>query len=211
MAAKRSLLVLPEAFGTTGGIQMFCRSLCLAAGRWASRNDARVGAVTLNDNVAPDPRYVDGSFDAYVGAGASKVRFVASYLKLLTKHRPDAIVVGHISLSPLALIPAYIGHPINFSVIAYGIEAWRPLNRTEMRALKKARTICAISEYTRDELLRHNPAVQAKTAIFPCSIDPAWSAPTAVSDPADPPMLLSVTRLERGDEYKGIDSVIRSL
>jgi phosphatidylinositol alpha-1,6-mannosyltransferase len=212
MPAKRILLLLPEAFGATGGIQMFCRSLCLAAGRWADRNGASVSAVVLNDNIAPDPRFVNGAFDAYVGAGASKARFVATYLRLLAKCKPDAIVVGHISLAPLALIPWWLGKPINFCVIAYGIEAWRPLNWAETRALQRARVLLAISEYTRDELLKHNRLDAKKTSIFPCSLDPTWTVADPVSGTASsPPVLLSVTRLEKGDDYKGIDSVIRSL
>ena len=51
--AKRILLVLPEVFGCEGGIQMFCRSLCLATGRWAENHNASVSAIVLNDRTDP--------------------------------------------------------------------------------------------------------------------------------------------------------------
>src|SRR6185369_3612724 len=136
MGAKRILLLLPEAFEGAGGIQMFCRSLCLAAGRWAEQHDWSASAIVLNDAVRPDARYVNGGFDAYVRAGRSKAKFIASYLRLLTTSKPDAIVVGHISLAPLALLPAWLGRPIRFCIVAYGIEVWQPLKRAESRALE---------------------------------------------------------------------------
>jgi phosphatidyl-myo-inositol dimannoside synthase len=212
MGAKRILLLLPEAFEGAGGIQMFCRSLCLAAGRWAEQHEASVSAIVLNDAVRPDSRYVNGGFDAYVRAGRSKAKFIASYLRLLTTCKPDAIVVGHISLAPLALLPAWFGRPIRFCIVAYGIEVWQPLTRAEHRALRAARAVLAISQYTRDELLRHNRLDPEKIRLFPCALDPCWTADQGPPvQAADPPMLLTVARLERDDDYKGIDSVIRSL
>ena len=208
---KRLLLLLPEAFAGAGGIQMFCRSLCLAAGRWAERNHASVSALVLNDAARPDPRYVNGGFNAYVSAGRSKAKFMADYLRLLATYRPDAIVVGHVSLAPLALLPAWLGRPIRFSVAAYGVEVWRRLSRAETRALQAAQRVFAISDYTRDELLRYNQLDPQKISLFPCSLDPCWSADDQRPEAADPPMLLTVSRLARGDNYKGVDSVIRSL
>jgi glycosyltransferase involved in cell wall biosynthesis len=212
MGAKRILLLLPEAFEGAGGIQMFCRSLCLAAGRWAEQNDASVSAIVLNDAAKPDTRYVNGSFDSYVRAGRSKAKFIASYLRLVTTYRPDAIIVGHISLAPLALLPGWLGRAIRFGIVAYGIEVWRPLTRAERRAMQAAQTVLAISEYTRDELLKHNRLDPQKIRLFPCSLDPCWTADDQLPEQAaHPPMLLTVARLERGDDYKGVDSVIRSL
>jgi glycosyltransferase involved in cell wall biosynthesis len=212
MGAKRILLLLPEAFEGAGGIQMFCRSLCLAAGRWAERNGASVSAIVLNDAARPDPRYVNGGFNSYVRVGRSKAKFIASYLRLLATCRPDAIIVGHVSLAPLALLPAWLGRPIRFCIAAYGIEVWRPLTRAEVRAMQAAQAVLAISDYTRDELLKHNRLDPQKISLFPCSLDPCWTADAQPPETAaDPPMLLTVARLESDDDYKGIDSVIRSL
>src|SRR5437588_9472835 len=105
LRGKRVLLVLPEVFGATGGIQMFCRSLCLAAGRWAETNDVLLDAIVLNDRMPPDSRYVNGGFNRFVTAGKSRARFAASYLKRVVPRAPDLVVFGHISLARLAVLP----------------------------------------------------------------------------------------------------------
>src|SRR5215216_2813669 len=131
---KRILLLLPEAFEGSGGIQMYCRCLCLAAGRWAEQNDGSVRAIVLNDRTAPDPRYVNGGFRAFIRTGGSKMRFVRSYLTQITTSKPDLIIIGHISLSPLALLAK---PSAKVSVIAYGIEVWRSLTYVQRMALQR--------------------------------------------------------------------------
>src|SRR5207244_4261040 len=140
-----------EVFGATGGIQMFCRSLCLAAGGWAEQNDVSFDALVLNDDAAPDSRYVNGGFSHFVTAGKSKSRLVASFLKRVVPYPPDLVVFGHISLSKLAVLPGV--RLRKTCIIAYGIEVWRPLARMEQKALLKADSVLAISEYTRSELI----------------------------------------------------------
>jgi phosphatidylinositol alpha-1,6-mannosyltransferase len=209
---KRILLLLPEAFEGAGGIQMFCRSLCLAAGRWAQKNSGSVGAIVLNDHVAPDSRYVDGEFRSFTRAGGSKFKFVSSYLAQVATCKPDLIVVGHVGLSPLALLALPLNHPAKVCVIAYGIEVWRSLTLAQKSALRRADRVLAISEYTRSELLKRNRLDPDDVTLLPCPLDPYWSVEAApASPPSTPPMLLTVGRLMRDEAYKGVDSVIQSL
>src|SRR5687768_16394579 len=99
---KRILLLLPEVFERAGGIQMFCRALCYGVGRWAKKNGAEVSALVLNDNAAPDPRYIDGGFHSYITSGGSKAKFIKSYLQQSATYNPDLVIIGHIALSPLS-------------------------------------------------------------------------------------------------------------
>lgn len=212
---KRILLVLPEVFGSAGGIQMFCRSLCLATGRWAERNDARVSALVLNDGgdkgCKPDPRYV-GGLRAYRGAGRSKAKFVYAFLKQIWSEAPDLILFGHIALSPLALLAPGAGKGRKSAVITYGIEVWRELSTGEKKALQRAEAVLAISDYTRDEVIQRGELAPARVKLFPCALDPFWRADEAsTAEEATPPLLLTVSRLTAGDAYKGVDSVIESL
>lgn len=226
---KRILLLLPEVFASAGGIQMFCRALCLAAGRWAEENNATVTALVLNDGArqdaaerekeaggkedsqkaafAPDARYVGARFSAYVAARQSKARLIGSYVKHLAVAKPDVMLCGHVSLAPLLLLAPHI----KSVVFAYGIEVWRALSWAERRALRQADAVLAISDYTRDELIRRNELTPAKVKLFPCALDPYWTANAADEQQQEPPLLLTVSRLTRSDAYKGIDSVIESL
>jgi glycosyltransferase involved in cell wall biosynthesis len=208
---KRLLLLLPEVFGRAGGIQMFCRALCLAAGRWAQSNDASVTALALNDNVAPDERYI-GGFDYYAGAAGVKAKFIWYYLRQVAASRCDWVVFGHVALSPLVTLAKLFNPGVKTCVVTYGIEVWRPLSKAQQRALRQADVVLAISDYTKGQLTRRSGVAPEKIRVVPCALDPHWgaAAPDAGREPA-PPILLSVTRLVKEDRYKGIDNVIRSL
>lgn len=206
---KRILLVLPEVFGAAGGIQMFCRSLCLATGRWAERNGVSVDALVLNDDEAPDSRYVNGGFRHFFTAAKSKPKLLASYLQHVVPDPPDLVVFGHISLAKLAVLPGVRLRKL--CVLTYGIEVWRPPTRAERRALQKADAVIAISEYTRSEILKRTSLPPEKIKLIAPSLDPYWTAGSQPSAAAVPPVMLTVTRMAKDEDYKGVDSVIRSL
>lgn len=193
---------------------MFCRALCLAAGGWAKENGAQVDAVVLNDGAAPDARYVNGGFSSYVGAGKSKARFIRHFTGRVLAARYDWIVFGHVSLSPLALLAKRLNRNAKTIIITYGIEVWRPVTKAQRQALLQADAVLAISDFTKDELVRHNGVPADKIRIFPCALDPNWDA--AGAEPASrrkggASVILSVARMSKEDRYKGIDSVIKSL
>jgi phosphatidylinositol alpha-1,6-mannosyltransferase len=213
---KRILLLLPEVFGSAGGIQMFCRSLCLATGRWAERNDAMVSAIVLNDggdkNFKPDARYVGKGFGSYIATGKSKAKFVYHYLKHLMIDKPDVVIFGHVALAPLALLAPASDKRRKGCVVTYGIEVWRELSTAEKKALQRAEAVLAISDYTRDEVIQRGELVPAKVKLFPCALDPFWTADNQETrQESTPPVLLTVSRLTTSDAYKGVDSVIESL
>lgn len=212
VAQPRILLVLPESFNCAGGIQMFCRALSLAAGRWAESDGGTLDALILNDSEAPDPRYVNGGFSSYLGAGKSKTRLIASYLRRLLSSKYDLIILGHVFLSPLALLARVVHPAAKCVVLTYGVEVWQPLNRIHRYALRHADAVLAISDYTRDQLAKHKSAPAEKIKIFPCTLDPHWQNGSPIAkEHSGFPTILSVSRMNKDDRYKGIDSVIRSL
>jgi phosphatidyl-myo-inositol dimannoside synthase len=209
---KKVLLVLPEAFDCAGGIQMFCRALCLAAGRWAKANDATVSALVLNDRDAPDPRYVNGGFASYAVAGKSKTKLIRQYLKQLRSTQYDWIIFGHVSLSPLALVAKRFNPKAKIGMAAYGIDVSRSLSKLERQALKQTDVVLAISEYTKREVAKHQAIPANRITIFPCTLDPYWDiSPYEPAKQQELPVILTVARLTKEDSYKGIDNVIRSL
>jgi phosphatidylinositol alpha-1,6-mannosyltransferase len=211
-APKKILLVLPEAFDCSGGIQMFCRALCLAAGGLAQSRDASVSALVLNDANAPDTRYINGGFASYQVAGKSKTKFISQYIQQIVRTRYDWIIFGHVLLSPLALLAKYFNPKAKTAVAAYGIEVWRPLSKLQRKALRTVDVVLAISEHTKAEVAKHGGVSADKVKIIPCTLDPHWQiAPYAAGPARKLPLLLSVARLSKTDRYKGIDNVIRSL
>jgi glycosyltransferase involved in cell wall biosynthesis len=212
VSPNRILLLLPEAFERPGGIQRFCRALCLASGRWARREGARVSAIVLNDQSAPDARYVNGSFDRFVTVGKKKRKFIASYLRMLSGTHFDLIISAHVSLAPLALFAAPLTGGAKTAVIAYGIEVWQPLSLAQRAAVRRADAVLSISDYTTQQLAQRTGIDADKISLLPCSLDPFWEElGTPDTNGSAVPMMLSVVRMEKEDRYKGIDSVIRSL
>lgn len=191
---------------------MFCRALCLAAGRLAKSNGGTVTALVLNDDVPPDARYVNGGFALYAGAGKSKSKLVRQYLRQLASNRYDWIIFGHVTLSPLALVAARLQPHAKTAVVTYGVEVWRPLTKIQRRALRKVDVVLAISDHTRHQLAKHSGIAIEKIKLFPCTLDPHWDLEgPAASSECEPPLMLTVARMTKEDTSKGIDSVIRSL
>jgi len=209
---KKILLVLPEVFNCAGGIQMFCRALCLAAGDWAHDSGGSVSALVLNDRLAPDPRYINGSFASYSGAGKSKTRFVSQFLQLIISNHYDWIIFGHVSLSPLAMLPKLFHPRVKTAVVAYGNEVWQPLTKIQRKALRQADVMLSISDHTKGELIRHSHIPTEKIKILPCALDPHWDLGASNTNcESKPPLILTVARMTKKETHKGIDSVIKSL
>jgi phosphatidyl-myo-inositol dimannoside synthase len=209
---KRVLLVLPEAFARAGGIQMFCRALCLATSKWAQNNSISVTALVLNDGNVPDERYVNGGFAHYIGARRSKIKFVGHFLSKIISYKYDWLILGHVSLSPLALLAKLFTPKIKTGIVAYGIEVWRPLSTIQRQALRQVDVFLSISDYTKAELIKNSAVLPEKIRILPCALDPHWQlSPQIKKRESTPPVVLSVTRLTKEDRYKGIDNVIRCL
>jgi phosphatidylinositol alpha-1,6-mannosyltransferase len=211
-SSKKILLVLPEVFNCAGGIQMFCRALCLAAGDLARESGGSVSALVLNDRLGPDPRYVNGSFASYSGAAQSKTKFVSQFLQLIISTRYDWIIFGHVSLSPLAMLPKLFHPQVKTGVVAYGNEVWQPLPRIQRSALRHADIVLTISDHTKSELIQHSYIPTEKIKILPCTLDPHWRLDASNTNfESTPPLILTVARMIKKETQKGIDSVIKSL
>jgi phosphatidyl-myo-inositol dimannoside synthase len=98
-------------------------------------------------------------------------------------------------------------------LIAHGIEVWRGIRGVRRYALAHVDRILCVSNYTRQRILDQAPALIAeRLAIFPNALADSWGhvAPARAADPIPGRFILSVTRLERGDRYKGIATVIEA-
>jgi glycosyltransferase involved in cell wall biosynthesis len=99
---------------------------------------------------------------------------------------------------------------IRYTLIAHGIEVWRPFTRLEILALRGADRIWCVSEFTRRELLRYCKIPLTTTVVLPNALDPYLEI--ARLSPATPELeILTVSRLNPSDSYKGIDHLIEAL
>jgi len=211
----RALLLSPELFLAEGGIarimRLYLKALCEIAGP-----GGRVDSVVLNDAQSVDPRlagYTDGRTGEHVGCNRGRFRFIRHTLRL--SRQADHLVCAHLHQFPIAWLAAKFNPKLKYHLVAHGIEVWRPYGLLERRSLLGAHRILCVSEYTRRQMLRFCPGLDAaRLVVLPNTLDPHF-APGPAAPPAaaafDLPRILSVGRLSRADAYKGFDLLIEAL
>ena len=207
----RRVLFLFTQVLANGGIQRFNRTILDAC----SRLGVKCHVLSLND---PRPSIEQGSRcgDASIhGFGGDRHRFALAVAGELMSERHDRVIVGHINLLTLTIALSILRpfRRIPTILIAHGIEVWGGIRGVRRRALAHTTRILCVSHYTRRRILEQAPALMAeRLVIFPNALADSWgraaTAPPARTMPAR--FILSVTRLERGDRYKGIATVIEA-
>lgn len=211
-----TLLLSPELFLHEGGIARIMRLYLKALCELAVPGQDKVVSISLNDRPGEDRRagaYANAALQPLIGCGHSKARFVQATLR--HAHRDSRIVCGHLHQLPVAWLAAKLRPGLRYFLVAHGIEVWRPFSRLETRALHGADSILCISDYTRRQLRRFCPSLEAsRLLVIPNTFDPVLAAAhPVISNPPDPlaPRLLCVSRLTQADSYKGVDTLIEAL
>jgi phosphatidylinositol alpha-1,6-mannosyltransferase len=211
---KKVLLLAPELFASEGGIprilRLYLKALCELA-----HPSGHVDLLVLNDATFDSPnlrRYSDKRLENWEACNRHKSRFLRSVLG--RSRRSDQIVCGHIGQLPAAWFAQRLRPKLRYSLVAHGIEVWRPFTFVERLALKRAHRILCVSEFTRRELLKHFPRLSPDRAVvLPNALDPDLSI--AAPDPETPiatnPDILTIARLSSADNYKGIDHLIEAM
>ena len=208
------VLALGNVFGPAGGIPAFNQLLVRAACERARLTSEEVVVLALADDgrTPPDPGlYAAHDRVEYVPCAGSRGRLVREVLARLPR-RPR-LVLGHAYFGPLRL-GALAGR--GFGVVAHGLEVWRPLPPLRRHALRLARAVAYLSDYTM-RAVRAQGVQRARCLRLINALDPRWFGPGLLAGrepnaprPGAPPLLLSITRLHPG-EPKGIDLTLRAL
>jgi len=209
------LLLSPELFRADGGIarimRAYLKGVCDGCGP-----SGQVDSLVLNDQPGGDPRlslYSNSRLRRNEACAGSRLRFVTRAVRFA--RTADLLVCGHLHHLPIALL-AQAFHPgLRYSLVAHGIEVWRPYSWLERRALLGAHRILCVSDYTRRQLRRFLPTLAPERLIVvPNTLDPYFadnSTRPFVNSPFIAPRILTVARLATADRYKGIDTLIEAL
>jgi glycosyltransferase involved in cell wall biosynthesis len=207
----RVLLLLTELFAN-GGIQRFNQTLLGALETLGVECDV----LTLHDSPETiQRRPLDGRI-AVTGFRGRRLMFAIATLRAVWTHRYAWVVVGHANLlsmtaTALATNPWARARTV---MVAHGIEIWYGIGRSTRFALHRLSRILCVSGYTRRRILEQVPTLDAaRLRIFPNALGRDWNQAgerTSRTRPARR-FLLSVTRLHRGDRYKGVVTVIETL
>jgi glycosyltransferase involved in cell wall biosynthesis len=210
------VVLLGDMFDATGGIQTFNRCLVKALDELAGKNGWEVTVLAMNDSGRSElmRRYMNPGRTHYRGFSGRRGRFVLSALRQATK--ADITVFGHVHLAPL-VHALRLTRPAgqNFLVV-YGLDVAKPLPFLRRLGASVMNTIISISEFTAGEMQRWNRISRDRFVLLPCTLDPYYaSEPVPASRHnlglQEGKMILTVSRLDARDGFKGVDTMIRAM
>lgn len=137
------------------------------------------------------------------------LRLLGRATRVARRRPPDWIVVGHVALAPLGYcLSRLTGIP--WCVIAYGVEVWGDLFPQDDWCLRRASRVISISRWTA-AILERNGVPPYRLRVIPPRIEPVLERDAPRPSPAGPFRLLTVSRLDATERYKGQDHALEAL
>ena len=207
---KKIYFIYLDAFSSTGGIEefnkKFIKSLeCISVKNSFEKIEIKI--ISIHDqNSFYEP--VNKNIE-FIGFGGSKIKAVYYIIRKVRKE--DIVFYAHIRLLFLAAFNTLFKRTKKSHFIIYGIEVWKKFSFIKKYLLKNY-FFLSISNYTKNIFVENSGVNPEKVSIFPCCIDL-----NTLNKEDDNPYIdseyniLSVSRLSKENNYKGIDSIIKIL
>lgn len=206
------LALVTDAFGGEGGIARFNRDLlgAIAAAPAVERVDVLCRHAAAQDEALP-PKLAQ----AHV-AGGRTAYALRALMRATARKRYDIVLCSHLHLAPVAAAAAKLQRaPLWLQL--HGIEAWQRPGRLRQCAAESAALVTSISRYTRRRFLEWAVIEPSRARVLPGTVDARFTPgprPAALAQRLGVPgkrVLLTVSRIDKGDRYKGHDTVIAAL
>ncbi|HEY9693366.1 MAG TPA: glycosyltransferase family 4 protein [Oculatellaceae cyanobacterium] len=212
-------LWFPELFCSTGGIQTYSNFLFKAFQKINPnfkyevflKNDAALESIKEKANIK---WHFTGDWQGFFRT----VVFASQVIGHGIYQRPDLVISSHLNFTVAAYwLKKIAGVP--YWAVAHGVEAWNIENQGLKKALQDADQILAVSNYTRDRLLKEQNIDPSKIVILPNTFD----AERFKINPKpkqllkrygltlDQSIILTVARLASSEAYKGYDKILQAL
>jgi phosphatidylinositol alpha-1,6-mannosyltransferase len=205
----RILILTTDVWGV-GGVERYSRSFCRALALAAPESERWLVSARPRPSGMADPEL---GCPILLTKGpktwtARKLWLAATLPLLALRLRPTHLFALHINLAPLAQWVARMTGA-SYSVVTYGIEAWRVLPPLQWRALTNATKVIAISRFTLGVIAERHSLPQHRLAFLPVVVDlPLRDGEVS---PAHPPTLLTVGRMAKEERYKGHEVVLQAM
>ncbi len=208
----KTLLLCPELFARESGIQRIMRLYLKALCDMADAGD-EVRLVVLNDPDFPAARlqqHANEKLTQRHPCGRRKTAFVWRALRAAAG--ADRVVCGHLGQLSGAWLARCLHPRLEYSLVAHGIEVWRTYTWLERLALRRARRILCVSDFTRREMQRRIALPESRFVVVPNALDPLFDHAPAGDAPAPgETVILTVARLDATERYKGVDHLIAAM
>lgn len=196
MAMAMRILFLTSNLNKTGGIQKYNRNLLMAL----KENEESVSVVELKESNLRE-----------------KLIFVFQVIGQMFKFKPDIVFCSHINFSPLCyFFKKFLNK--DYLILAHGIEAWNIEDNFKIKALKEAKIIITVSNFTKEKITFKVPELKNKIFILPNSINgeefKIQDKPLNLLQKynlTDEKIILTISRLLKSEGYKGYDKIIEAL
>lgn len=213
---KDALFLTLKTFSHTGGIEKVNRILMKAGTDIQSENLIRFYAKSLYDNV-PDEKYITKR--RFEGCEGYLIPFIFKSVKKGIKC--DVVMFSHINLALVGLLIKFFNPKTKLLLQAHGIEVWGKQSFLKRSFLNQTDVILPVSEFTKNNLINEHGIEPAKCQVFHNSLDPFFKVhPNAERIKTlkekyqlieNDCVLVTLTRLESSEKYKGYDKVIHAL
>lgn len=212
---RRVLLLLSEVCAN-GGIQRFNLTLLAAC----KTLDLEYDVLSVLDSTESMRRAESLTTTHSSGFAGNRLRFVIAAVRAVCSGRYDHVLIGHVNLLrfAVAILRLAPGLRPRSTLVAHGIEVWNTLGSARGRALARIDKVLCVSAYTRDRIRSQVPQLsEHQLTVFPNALSETWvervPSPSQGKRPSGIPhrFILSVSRLDRGERYKGIVTVLETL
>jgi len=202
----------PVTFEWPGGIQTYMRLLIRAA----SESTGLAHVLSLCDSSSLETaKQWESRFDfRFYGCSNSKIRFAVS---AIVRARPDTyLLLGHLSLSPLAWLLKHMGWIEDYAVILHGVEAWDELSAPRYLGVRGAGTLLSTTKFTAEEAARNNNLDPDRFEILPLALEPERFDDVGDMEfrsihEDDSLRVLGVGRVGGEERYKGFNHVVQTV
>ncbi|MFN3890324.1 MAG: glycosyltransferase family 4 protein [Beijerinckiaceae bacterium] len=205
------LALVTDAFGAHGGIAQYNRDLLTAVAGMPS-----VTQVDILTRVAPFPLQKMPVNARQWPAVQDKIRYSLLAANLAKSLRPDLVFNGHLYHGSLAVMLAKALRARLVSQL-HGTEIWQPLRKPHRLALQKSDLVLTVSRDTFARLSDQIASARYSGAVLANTVRPEFcpgdraAARSKFGLHDGVKALLSVSRLDTREGYKGHDRIIRLL
>jgi len=210
----------PDVCDGSGGIQALSRKYVKAL---RQTFPGRPVTVLIKNDLPPadDSLWREGVTFRSVWRWPRRLRTLAYGLMGLwygLREKPDLILAMHLHFLPVPVLLKSL-RQVRVVAVLHGIEVWRQLNLVRRSALRGADLLIAVSQFTRSEALRLHDLDEARVIVIPNTFNarrfsigpkpPELLARHGLT--ARQPILLTISRLDPGEGYKGHEQILRAL
>ncbi len=213
------LFVTLKVFSATGGIEKVCRVAGKALYEYGIEKDLAVQVYTMHGerNAADDNSYFPS--EIFRGFNGKKIKCILAAVR--KGYYSRLVLLSHINLLPIGWLIKKIAPSTKITLLAHGIEVWKPLSRFKRMMLNSCDEIISVSNFTRQKMLELHHIQEEKCKVLNNCLDPFLSQSLQTGKNAgllakfgftkSNKILFTLTRLSLKDRSKGYDKVLESL